>query len=772
MTILEFTDKYGNIIKATGNPRSGGEGDVYDVEGNPDLVIKVYNDKKRNKDKKLYNELITKIQAMCDICDDTIMRRAGWPQQIVYLGNKPLGFTMNKIKYCNTFHQLVDTIDRKEKFLDNNWKYSLYVAYNLACAVNALHKKNVVIGDINESNFLIGNRTIAETNGVFNFKDNGIVYSIDCDSFQISTNNKAFLCSVAKAEYLPPELVGANLHKVVRTPNHDNFGLAVLIFQLVMLGRHPYMGIGVPGNITEAISGGYYVYGKNAKSKGVYPPKPDGLYDAIFSSMNNEMKSLFEQAFSSQPNVVRPSAETWINALKRQIDDLVQCDEDENHYYDKDGECIWCKIKQEFGFNPWEIKPKSIINQNSGYNYSQIAYTPSVNANNKVVLSNTNNPTVSLLGKPLLDDEEIEFITSGSNNKFLFWLKFVAYILIKEYHFFMSIFKWMFKWIFKPFSFLKNMSFFKLVLLMSTMFIFRAMPFTNDTIETWQGFVAILSIIGIIIYGFKNKKPFKAILLFFILLFIVTISTETYNIDNSESISYIMEENRGAHKEYKNNKQIIKEIKTEESGLENYLKDSSDQQNKDMIFLAFYNNIDRLSDKYSPISKYASLKEPLTENEFFVNNAIEYHTIVKDNKITGIEIVDPRTNLYKFHIDEHTLYFYPVVNAEYLKQKYGQYLSKPVNEFLQLQISFYNDLNNRVYNNVVDEWYEGEKYPYPNKEMLLAKWIKSNEDFLRKYSDFPMKEYIKDCVYAFKNQTSINKYSKNTNFIFNSTSYN
>ena len=352
MTILEFTDKYGNIIKATGNPRSGGEGDVYDVEGNPDLVIKVYNDKKRNKDKKLYNELITKIQAMCDICDDTIMQRAGWPQQIVYSGNKPLGFTMNKIKYCNTFHQLVDTIDRKEKFLDNNWKYSLYVAYNLACAVNALHKKNVVIGDINESNFLIGNRTIAETNGVFNFKDNGIVYSIDCDSFQISTNNKAFLCSVAKAEYLPPELVGANLHKVVRTPNHDNFGLAVLIFQLVILGRHPYMGIGVPGNITEAISGGYYVYGENAKSKGVYPPKPDGLYDAIFSSMNNEMKSLFEQAFSSQPNVVRPSAETWINALKRQIDDLVQCDEDENHYYDKDGECIWCKIKQEFGFNP------------------------------------------------------------------------------------------------------------------------------------------------------------------------------------------------------------------------------------------------------------------------------------------------------------------------------------------------------------------------------------------------------------------------------------
>ena len=398
MTILEFTDKYGNIIKTTGNPRSGGEGDVYSVEGNPDLVIKVYNDKKRNEDRDLYNELIVKIQAMCDICDDTIIQRAGWPQQIVYSGNKPLGFTMNKIKYCNTFHQLTDSIDRIEKFADNNFKYILYVAYNLACAVNALHQKGIIIGDINESNFLIGNRTVAQKEGVFDFKDNGIVYAIDCDSFQIPQNKKYFMCTVAKPEFLPPELIGANLHKVIRTVNHDNFGLAVLIFELVMQGKHPYASKGASGDVKESISKGYFIFGNLVKLKGILPPTFSEIYSEIYYSLNDEIRSLFELAFSPDSNVIRPDAETWINALKRQIDDLVQCSEDENHYYDKNGECIWCKIREEFGFNPWE--------KQTGNNYSQVAYnfsnqnlfqTAAMQTNNTATVQSPSNVSPQIL---------------------------------------------------------------------------------------------------------------------------------------------------------------------------------------------------------------------------------------------------------------------------------------------------------------------------------------------------------------------------------------
>lgn len=393
MTILEFTDKQGNIIRAIGSPHTGGEGDVYDVEGNPDLVVKIYNDKKRSSNK--YDELITKIQAMCDICDDTIMQRAGWPQQIVYSRRNPVGFTMNKIKYCNTFHQLVDTIDRKEKFADNNWKYSLYVAYNLACAVNALHQKGIVIGDINESNFLIGNRTVAEENGIFDFKDNGIVYSIDCDSFQIPTNNKIFMCTVAKSEYLPPELVDSDLSKVIRTPNHDNFGLAVLIFQLLMLGKHPYIGIGSSGDIIESISSGNYIFGEVAKQNNILPPFPSEMYSTIYYSLNDEVRSLFEQAFGNDTNLKRPTAEDWIRVLKEQINEMLQCSKDGTHFYDKDSECIWCKISDEYGLNFWGDKINSNSSIAAAFNLSNTQTIQKTVQQSSVQLSNnvqSNNP--------------------------------------------------------------------------------------------------------------------------------------------------------------------------------------------------------------------------------------------------------------------------------------------------------------------------------------------------------------------------------------------
>ncbi len=386
MENLEFVDSDGNIIRTIGTPTSGGEGDVYNIEGDPNLVVKIYNDKKRNKKPTEYEKLIRKLKTMCDICDDTIMSKAGWPQRIIYKDNQPVGFIMNKIKYCNTFHLLADPIDRREYFSDNNWKYIFYVAYNLACAVNALHKKGVIIGDINESNFLIGNRTVAQKEGIFDFKDNGIVYAIDCDSFQIPINKKYFMCTVAKPEFLPPELVGANLHEVIRTVNHDNFGLAVLIFQLVMQGKHPYVGIGTPGDVTESISKGYFIFGNSAKLMGILPPDSSemySMYSKIYYSLNDEIRSLFEQAFSSDHNVIRPDAEMWINAIKKQIDDLVQCDKIENHFYDKDGECIWCKIKQEYGFKPWE--------NTVGNNYSQIAYNFSNQNSSQTVAMQTNN---------------------------------------------------------------------------------------------------------------------------------------------------------------------------------------------------------------------------------------------------------------------------------------------------------------------------------------------------------------------------------------------
>ena len=52
-----------------------------------------------------------------------------------------------------------------------------------------------------------------------------------------------YRCPVGKPEFTPPELHGATLSEIDQQPEHDLFGLAVLFFQLLMDGYHPFAGV-------------------------------------------------------------------------------------------------------------------------------------------------------------------------------------------------------------------------------------------------------------------------------------------------------------------------------------------------------------------------------------------------------------------------------------------------------------------------------------------------------------------------------------------------
>lgn len=104
------------------------------------------------------------------------------------------------------------------------------VAANAARTVAELHHTGCVIGDINESGFLV--------------TDQATVILIDSDSIQYSANGQVFPCVVGTPEYLPPEHQGINQRNLgTRDANHDNLGLAVMIFQLLMSGAHPFRGV-------------------------------------------------------------------------------------------------------------------------------------------------------------------------------------------------------------------------------------------------------------------------------------------------------------------------------------------------------------------------------------------------------------------------------------------------------------------------------------------------------------------------------------------------
>ena len=62
-------------------------------------------------------------------------------------------------------------------------------------------------------------------------------------------SGKIYRCVVGVPEYAP-ELQGKSFKDVDRRPEHDRFGLAVLVFHLLMMGRHPFSGVSLdPGDM-------------------------------------------------------------------------------------------------------------------------------------------------------------------------------------------------------------------------------------------------------------------------------------------------------------------------------------------------------------------------------------------------------------------------------------------------------------------------------------------------------------------------------------------
>lgn len=334
----------------------GGEGRVCLVNGNSKVVAKLYLDKALQKGDKT-----GKIKAMCALYDNELAKFSALPQKAIYDSNgKVVGFIMEYLN-LNDFkeiHLLYGTKDRKKHFDYADWGFMVHSAKNLACAVETLHNKGIVIGDINESNILVD--------------ENAMIKLIDCDSYQVEYNSKFYLCEVGKPEYTAPELQGKSFKGIHRTKNHDSFGLAIMIFQILMLAKHPYTGINAPHDRGEAIEKGYYCFGSNSLQPN--PNSAQWYYSQLFSTLNYEVKELFERAFTT--NLSRPTAKEWINALDNLERGLHTCTLNKKHKY-YGNSCIWCKLEKR-GFKPFDTTLNT-YSQYSSTTYQQTPYKPQTN---------------------------------------------------------------------------------------------------------------------------------------------------------------------------------------------------------------------------------------------------------------------------------------------------------------------------------------------------------------------------------------------------------
>lgn len=329
----EYLDDNGKKIITEAILGQGGEGAVHDVKGRPKVVAKIMKPEHRTPERE------AKIAVMVrrPPADPTIKlghTSITWPTSALRENGQFAGFLMPKIANPINILLAYHPQSRAEKFENFHWGHSTRTAMNLCRAVAAIHQMGYVIGDINESNILV--------------TDTALVTLVDTDSFQVTdpVSKRVFRTTVGKGEYLPPELHGVPLDMVTREDTQDRFGLAIVIFKLLMEGAHPFNSLPDPSDrsgeiIFEAnIARGIFPYAPNSSRQ----PSP---HTPPFNILHPQLQALFQRCFGEghgQPDK-RPTALEWAEALETAEADLKVCRKNrKSHRYASHlAECPWCR---------------------------------------------------------------------------------------------------------------------------------------------------------------------------------------------------------------------------------------------------------------------------------------------------------------------------------------------------------------------------------------------------------------------------------------------
>lgn len=323
---------------------AGGEARIFVVPSMSPLVAKFYHKANPTHEKKLQAMLSA---PPADPMAEQNHISIAWPLDILHLsyGRGFVGYVMPKVSGMHSLFHVFNPSTRRKHLPLFNYRYLLRTARNLSLAVHALHERGYVIGDVNESNILV--------------HPQAVVTLVDTDSFQVNTEKTTFRCTVGKPEYTPPELQGLRFAEHNRTTEHDRFGLAVLLFQMLMEGTHPfagvYTGVGEPPPYELRIEAGTFAYGGRKVPYHPMPHAPD------FSILPPALRALFLQCFEAghhQPSL-RPTPKLWQAALAEAEEQLSVCAQNPQHYFaDHLSVCPWClRTIQLGGRDPFPIAP-------------------------------------------------------------------------------------------------------------------------------------------------------------------------------------------------------------------------------------------------------------------------------------------------------------------------------------------------------------------------------------------------------------------------------
>ena len=282
----------------------GGEGQIFRTSSPENLVAKIYTGRRMNTERR--NKLDYMVQ------HDPHIHGLCWPCATLYTADEiPVGFLMPGAAGAELALTVFHPGRGFRRIIERGWtrKSLAQIAANIASVFAQMHSHDILMGDINPRNFMVA-------------PDCSVSF-VDCDSYQIGT----FGCPVGTVRYTPPERHRAmkRAGKVdfgfTRTIQDEQYSLAVLLFEILTLGRAPYESRNNNNqDVVDAIIAGTFPYpyrsddeDRPANNK-LNPPVGFSRY--IWSHTTRRVKTPFYNTFT---NKRRSTAAEWAETMTEYV---------------------------------------------------------------------------------------------------------------------------------------------------------------------------------------------------------------------------------------------------------------------------------------------------------------------------------------------------------------------------------------------------------------------------------------------------------------------
>lgn len=310
----------------------GADGLIY---ASPDgkLALKLYHNPEKDPERP------EKIRQMLQAPpDDNGLEHFAWPvAQVVNRKGRFIGYAMPLLPLgeYESLELLLTRKGRRLAGLPESRMFRIQAAENLARRVAQLHDKGHYVIDMKPANLLVHRKTAD-------------IVVVDCDGFAIQGQHSFIPGHQYTPGYIAPEAWKNRVEPEALGKAQDLFALAVIIFQLVNEGLHPYQGVpdakqNIPGDTQNRIGEDLFAHGQQRHPR--MRPSPWSLHRDFPGSL----AQAFHNAFTSINR--RPDAERWVTVLKKQAGQLRQCKNERSH-------CFWgirCPICE---LNSVSIQPR------------------------------------------------------------------------------------------------------------------------------------------------------------------------------------------------------------------------------------------------------------------------------------------------------------------------------------------------------------------------------------------------------------------------------